>query len=265
MSIGPNLFHSDSYDTPTDHPHKCIDRLLLKSRWYFYGKNFGVFCRTGSCAKRGALTAERQIAFSNENFRLVEDCGGRIHLRGLDHLRALEGKPVVIMSNHMSLLETALLHSIVRPHLDFTFVIKESLFKVPFFGHIMRSLRAIPVGRNNPREDLKTVLTEGKRTLEEGRSIILFPQSTRTESFNPENFNSIGIKLARSAKAPVLPLALKTDFLGNGKIVRDLGPIRRERDVYFEFAAPLEIKGQGKEELEVVIAFINSRMDAWRV
>ena len=263
MTIGKNLFPEDTYDTPATHRRKWQDRIFGNSRFYFYWHNVDVFRRTGNCAARGELTGERQIEFSNENFRLVEDCGGRIHLRGLDHLRALEGRAVVIISNHMSLLETALLHAIVRPHLDFTFVIKESLFKVPWFGHIMRALKAIPVGRNNPREDLKTVLTEGRRTLAEGRSIILFPQATRTERFDPENFNSIGIKLARSAGVPVLPLALKTDFLGNGRLFRDFGPVHRERDVHLEFAAPLTVSGQGREELQQVIDFINARLTVW--
>ena len=127
----------------------------------------------------------------------------------------------------------------------------------------MRSLKAIPVGRDNPREDLKAVLGGGKEILQEGRSIILFPQSTRSETFNPDSFNSIGIKLAKKAGVKVIPFALKTDFLGNGKLFRDLGPVRPERKIHFEFAEPITIQGNGKEEQQQIIDFVGSRLAEW--
>ncbi len=264
MELGRYLFEGDSYDTPPDVPKSLLYRLMLGSRWYFYFYNFGIFCRTGRCGRRGELTCERQIFYSNQNLRLVERCGGKVHIRGLDHLRALNGKPVVLIGNHMSLLETALFHSVARGLLDFTFVIKQSLMEVPFFRDIMNSLGAIPIGRANPRDDLKAVFEEGGKLLVAGRSIIIFPQSTRSEEFDPEKFNSIGIKLAKRAGVPVLPFALKTDFLGNGKRFRDLGPVRPEREVWFEFGAAREVEGNGQALQAEIIDFIRGRLDDWR-
>ena len=194
----------------------------------------------------------------------MERCGGKVHLRGLDNLRALDGRPVVLIGNHMSLLETALFHSVARGLVDFTFVIKQSLMEVPFFRDIMTSLEAIPIGRANPRDDLKAVFEEGGKLLASGRSIIIFPQSTRSEEFDPEKFNSIGIKLAKRAGVPVLPFALKTDFLGNGRYFRDLGPVRPEREVWFEFGAAREVAGNGQELQQEIIAFIRERLKEWR-
>ena len=254
----------DSYDTPENLPVSRLFRLTGRSRWYFYLQNFFTFCRSGAAACRGELDARRQIALSNENFHLVERCGGRIHLRGLEHLRAVAGRPVVMVGNHMSLLECALFHAIAREYVDFSFIIKESLLKGPYFRHIMKSLDTVTVTRNNPREDLKKVLTDGRRVLEEGRSMIVFPQSTRSESFDPAHFNTIGVKLAKSAGVPVLPFALKTDFIGNGRRFRDLGPVRPEREVWFEFAPALEISGNGLEQHQQIVSFISGRIDDWR-
>ncbi|MEI3001428.1 MAG: lysophospholipid acyltransferase family protein [Victivallis sp.] len=239
-------------------------RLSLGSRWYFYLNNFGIFARTGRCGRRGRLDKERQIYYSNKNFRLVEKCGGRIHLRGLENLRDVSGEPVVLIGNHMSLLETALFHAVAREYLDFTFVIKQSLLTVPFFRDIMRSLGAIPVGRENPRDDLRAVLGDGKKVLESGRSIIIFPQSTRSETFDAAKFNSIGIKLAKTAGVRVLPFALKTDFLGNGKYLRDMGPVRPKRGVYFEFAPARAVEGNGQALQQEIIGFIQSRLASWQ-
>ncbi|MBE6369454.1 MAG: 1-acyl-sn-glycerol-3-phosphate acyltransferase [Lentisphaerae bacterium] len=263
MECNNYLFPGNDYDTPENLPHAFMDNLLLRSRWYFYWKNFGIFVRTGKCGRAGKLDAFNQTEYSNGNMRLVESIGGKVHLRGLNNIDKLNGEAAVIVANHMSLLETALLHSVMRPRIDFTFVIKRSLFDVKYFGDIMRSLEAIAVDRINPRDDFKAVLTEGKERLARGKSIVLFPQATRNEVFIPENFNTIGIKLAKSAGVKVLPLALKTDFLGNGKLLRDMGPVHRDHQVYFEFGEPLEITDSGKTQHEAIIEFITDRLDKW--
>ena len=264
MKSGYIFEGKDSYDTPAGTPVSRLFRLLGCSRWYFYAINFGVFIRTGLCAKRGELNEENQIYHSSFNIRLIEKCGGKIHIRGLDNLKALNREPVVLIGNHMSLLETAIFPAIISRHLDFTFIIKEALLRVPIFRHIMFSMKAIPVGRTNPREDLKTVLTEGKKLLEMGRAIVVFPQSTRSAVFAPEKFNTIGVKLAKTAKVKVVPFALKTDFLGNGKRFRDFGPVHPEKDVYLEFAPAMEITGNGQEQHQQIIDFIQSRLEQWQ-
>ena len=100
--------------------------------------------------------------------------------------------------------------------------------------------------------------------LESGRSIIIFPQSTRSETFDAAKFNSIGIKLAKSAGVRVLPFALKTDFLGNGKYLRDMGPVRPKRGVYFEFAPARAVEGNGQVLQQEIIGFIQSRLASWQ-
>ena len=263
MESGYLFKGQDSYSTPEKSSASLLFKLMLRSRWYFYGINFTVFIRCGLCAAKGKLNKAMQIFYSNQNLRLIEKCGGKVNIKGLDNLAALNGQPVVLIGNHMSLLETAVFHAIAREHIDFSFIIKESLYRIPFFRHIMIAMKAIPVGRTNPREDLKTVLTEGKKVLEEGRAIIVFPQSTRSATFEPEKFNTIGVKLAKSAGVKVVPFALKTDFLGIGKRFRDLGPVHPERTVYFEFGPAMEITGNGQDQHKEIINFIQSRFDEW--
>ncbi|MDD3885890.1 MAG: lysophospholipid acyltransferase family protein [Victivallaceae bacterium] len=258
------LFDGDTYDTPANAKKSLLFRLMLGCRWYFYLRNFFIFYRTGELARKGKLTRDEQIRLANGNIRLVEACGGKIHLRGLNNLRAVNGEAVVLIGNHMSMLETALFHAILREHCDFTFVIKAALLKVPFFRHIMVYLQAIPVGRDNPRDDLRAVLNDGKARLDAGRSVVIFPQSTRSEEFDPAKFNSIGVKLARNAGVKVLPFALKTDFQGNGKYLRDMGPIRPEREVWFEFAPARAVEGNGQETMKEIIEFIGERLTYWR-
>ena len=257
-----NLFKGDSYDTP-EGKRSFFNKLVLGSRVDFYVRNFAVFQQSGACAGRGELDGFNQIKYSNMNVDVVEKCGGKIHLRGLDKVRAVNHAPVVVIGNHMSLLETALLHAVIRAHIDFSFVIKESLLKIPYFGNILRALDAVAVGRSDPREDFKLVMSEGTRILNSGRSIIIFPQSTRSVEFNVDQFNSIGVKLARSAGVQVLPMALKTDFVPTGKLVRDLGPVNRKHEIWFEFGDAITIEGNGKAQHNEIAQFIKSRLDEW--
>jgi 1-acyl-sn-glycerol-3-phosphate acyltransferase len=237
---------------------------MFNSRWYFYAVNFGVFCKTGRLGQLGKLDGPAQIRMSSMNLRLTERCGSPVHVRGREHLRALEGRPVVLMGNHMSLLETGIFHAVAREYVDFAFVVKDSLMRVPYFKDILKAIGNIPVERKNPREDLKTVLSEGKRILQGGRSIIIFPQSTRSNDVDPEHFNTIGIKLAKSAGVPILPFALKTDFTKVGKLVRDMGPVNPKHEVWYEFFPAMEVEGNGHEQHKQIIELIKGRVDAWR-
>ena len=254
----------DSYDTPEDLPQSRLFKLMFNSRWYFYAVNFGVFCRSGRLGQLGKLDAEAQIRMSATNLRLTERCGSRVHVRGREHLRALNGRPVVLMGNHMSLLETGVFHAVAREYVDFAFVVKDTLMKVPYFKDILKSIGNIPVERKDPREDLKTVLNEGKKILSAGKSLIVFPQSTRSVTFDPEKFNSLGVKIAKSAGVPIVPFALKTDFLTQGKgIFRDLGPVHPGRETWFEFGPAMEVTGNGKEQLQQTVEFIQDRLEKW--
>ena len=256
-------FTENSYDTPENFPRSVWEYLTLGTRASFYLRNFYVFYDSGKSCRANDFSGQKQADNSVKNFRIVESCGGKIHLRGLDNLSRFPG-PAIIIGNHMSLLETALMHAFIRPRREFCFVIKRSLLDIPYFGDIMRTLGCIGVGRKNPRDDFRAVIEEGRKTLESGKSIVLFPQASRSAVFDPDHFNTIGVKLAKAANVPIIPTALKTDFLGNGKLCKDLGPIHRDKEIYFEFGEPImSVEGSGKKEQQQVIDFIISRLRAW--
>jgi 1-acyl-sn-glycerol-3-phosphate acyltransferase len=152
----------------------------------------------------------------------------------------------------------------VQPLKPVTFVIKESLLTYPVFQHIMRSRDPVAVTRNNPRQDLKIVLEEGEDRLSRGVSIIVFPQTTRTNTFDPAQMSSIGVKLAKKAGVPVVPLALKTDAWMNGKYIKDFGRLNVMKQVFFAFGPRLEVVGKGNEELRVVTDFIGAKLLGWQ-
>jgi len=171
--------------------------------------------------------------------------------------------PVIFLSNHISTLETMIFPGIIAPHRKVTFVVKDSLVKHPLFGAVMRSRNPIVVGRTDPRKDFESVMTEGLELLNKGISIIIFPQSTRSDIFKPEEFNSLGIKLAKKAGVNVVPVAIKTDFWGNGKVIKEIGKLDHTKLIHMKFGEPFVVNGPGKEENQFVISFIQKNLEEW--
>jgi len=256
-------FPENNYDTPENTPRSWADRFFLNSRLWFFLKFFGIIFRSRSYAVKGIYDDVMWAKSSFDVFRLIERTGGRFHLAGIDNLHK-NSEPVVIISNHMSSLETIVFPSIIAPFRRVTFVVKEELIRAKIFGPIMRSRKPIVVGRKDPRQDLQAVLTDGTRLLQDGCSIIIFPQSTRHLDFNPEKFNSLGVKLAKRAGVNIIPTAIKTDFWGNGKHIRDVGPISRQKPIHMEFGEPSAISGNGSQEHLKTIEFIQTRLSKWK-
>lgn len=249
------------YHTPAG-SRRWWDRIFLGLPLCFYLKHLGIVVRGGRKAHRGRYDDQAWVASSRETMDIVEGAGGRFHISGLDRL-AQAPSPLVFVANHMSTLETHILPMLIAPHMPVTFVVKQALLRYPFFGPILASRRPVAVKRENPREDLVTVLQEGTARLKQGMSVIVFPQSTRSRRFDPELFNTLGVKLAQKAGVPVLPIALKTDFWGNGRLIRDVGPLRRKLPIHFAFGEVMEVKGNGREQHQTIVKFIQEHLHSW--
>ena len=229
----------------------------------FYAKILGIVYRASKLAQKGLYDNRRWIESSLTTVRAIELVGGRLEVHGLENVQRLTS-PAVFIGNHMSILETFVLPCLIQPYRDVTFVIKESLMTYPYFGHVMRNRNPVVVGRENPREDLKLVLEEGRKRLEANVSVVIFPQTTRSVEFDPAKFNSLGIKLAKRCNAPAVPFALKTDAWGLGQRIKDFGPIRPDKTVRFHFGEPMTVRGSGKEEHNAIVEFIQGNLAAWK-
>lgn len=228
----------------------------------FYRKFCWNVWRSSGVARRGKYGKREWSQTSYEVLRAIESVGVHAEISGIENVRGLD-TPCVFVGNHMSMLETMVLPAIIQPVRDVTFVVKQSLLDYPIFRHIIRSRDPIAVSRSNPREDLKSMMNGGTERLENGISIVVFPQTTRSATFDPGQFNSIGVKLALRAKVPVIPIALKTDAWGNGKRLKDFGRIDIHKMVRFQFGEPLEIQGRGEQQHKQICEYIQKTLGKW--
>ena len=253
-------YQSGSYSTGNRGISKFAKRAPSLA---FYLRVIRIVFQASSKAKKGIYDNDAWLDSGFQTLKSLEKVGVKFELEGIDFNLKFQ-EPCVLIANHMSVLETFVLPVVAIPHGEVTFVVKESLIRTPVFKHIMISRNPIVVGRENPRQDLTTVLTEGVAKLNQGISVIVFPQRTRTIDFVPEDFNSIGVKLAKRAGVKAVPIAVKTDAWGQGRIVKDFGKISPDKTVHISIGKPIEIKNRGVEEHEEIIQFIASRLKTWK-
>jgi len=259
FGVNDMRFPDDSYRTG---PRKISLLARLMPSFMFYPSVVGIVRAASRKAKQGRYDTREWCESSLATLRALEGVGVRVEIDGIGHFRSVDG-PCVFIGNHMSALETFVLPVIIAPIKDATFVVKQSLVEYPVFKHVMRARNPVTVGRSNPRDDLKAVLEGGAERLKAGLSIIIFPQTTRTPVFYPDQFNSIGIKLAKRAGVPAVPFALKTDAWGNGNWLKDFGRIDPAKTVHFAFGKPLRIGDRGSEEHRQIVEFIQAKLKEW--
>ncbi len=257
-----NFIHTDQYSTPEDHPRMLGDKLSLGSSLYFNVKFISQLLMNRRIALKGKFDRLTWASQSMNIFKIVENCGGKFHIEGLENINKSED-PVVFVSNHMGTLETMVFPGLLASRRKMTFVVKSSLVTHWLFGPVMRARNPITVDRKDPVTDFKKVMTDGVEQLGNGTSVVIFPQSKRVVEFDPSQFNKLGIKLAKKANAHVVPVAIKTDFWKNGSVIKDIGPIDRTLPIWIKFGEPFKIEGAGKKEHEQVIAFIQDHLNDW--
>ncbi len=254
------FYEGTEYHTP-DRKIGVLSRLFPSLS--FYLKVMSIVWHDSRKVRRGSYDSAAWHDGSVSTIKALEMSGCRFEVTGMEHLKSID-RPCIFIGNHMSSLETFTLPALIMPHgFDLAYVVKSSLLKFPIFSDLVSVRDPVVVDRVNPREDLKMVMEEGARRLEQGRSLIIFPQHTRAVDFDPKKFNSIGIKLAKRTGAVVVPVALLTWAWSTGNIIKDFGPIIPSRTVHFAFGEPMDVTGNGQEEQQKTVDFIQRNLEKW--
>ncbi len=132
----------------------------------------------------------------------------------------IQKRPYVVIANHVSLADAFLLSSLPW---DMQWVGKESLFKVPVMGWIMRLGGDISLRRGSG-ESVRAMLDQCRHSLDGGLSLMLFPEGTRATSSGVQPFKDGAFELAIERQVPVLPIAIAgTEACmrkGSGRLMR---------------------------------------------
>lgn len=111
----------------------------------------------------------------------------------------------VVVANHQSLADIVIVY---QTRMQFKWVAKESLFKLPFLGWCMTLARHIRISRGN-YSSIKRVYREAATWLRGGVSVLFFPEGTRSPDNEMKDFQNGAFKLAIKEHIPVLPVSIK--------------------------------------------------------
>lgn len=127
----------------------------------------------------------------------------RVNLHGAGKIEP--SRRYICAANHSSLIDIPVLVATLPVNL--CFVAKQELFRIPIFGAYLRTMRHIPVSRENSRAAAKS-MADAARTIAMGtRSVLLFPEGTRQLEGLGE-FKEGAALLAIRAGVPLLPIAI---------------------------------------------------------
>jgi 1-acyl-sn-glycerol-3-phosphate acyltransferase len=136
-------------------------------------------------------------------------CGVRHQVRGREHLEAAarEGR-VILLSKHQSTWETFAYPTLMDRPLCYVF--KRELLFIPFFGWAMARLDMVHIDRSKRSEAWAKVAEQGKRFMEQGNWVIMFPEGTRTPRGSQGPYKTGGTRLALETAACVVPIAVSS-------------------------------------------------------
>jgi len=195
------------------------------------------------------LKIARLWSYTN-NFLLKIFCGIDFKVEGKENLNV---KTAIILSKHQSTWETLALHSFT-PYVHWVF--KRELMYIPVFGWALALTDPIGINRGAGRAAIKQLITEGKKKLDDGKWMVLFPEGTRTAPGKTKKYKIGGALLAEKSGYPVIPIAHNAgEFWPRHSFIKWPGTIS------VIIGPAIETKGRSAEEInQEVFDWIDSTM-----
>lgn len=200
-----------------------LRRLLLLPYQLFVILSFFVLMLLGGTASCLASLADASgdrahrwlIYWAKTNLALA---GLRVEIEGLERLDPTE--TYIFMPNHASFLDILLAFAYI-PY-NFRIITKKEIFRIPLMGWALRRSRQIPMDRANPRKGLAS-LKQAFNLLQEGISIVVFPEGTRTDDGGIKDLKATVFILPIRSGVSVVPVRIDGTFaaLKRGNILLD--------------------------------------------
>ena len=134
---------------------------------------------------------------------LLKLTGIRVDVIGRENV--LMNRPQIFMANHQSDFDVL----IVLAHIpgQLRWIVKKELFKIPIFGKAMKSAGYIEIDRQNHEKAMKS-LKEAAQKVREGKSVVTFPEGTRSKDGTVRPFKQGLFHLAIRAGVPIVPISI---------------------------------------------------------
>ncbi len=162
----------------------------------------------------------------------------RVEVIGRENVRT--DRPHIFMANHQSDFDIL----IVLAHIpgQFRWIAKKELFKIPLFGRAMRNAGYIEIDRQNHEQALQS-LREAAAKIREGKSVVTFPEGTRSKDGTVKSFKQGMFHLAIESGVPIVPITI----IGAGEIMPKRSLNVKPGRITMVIDRPVEVGGYTKE------------------
>jgi 1-acyl-sn-glycerol-3-phosphate acyltransferase len=214
---------------------------------------FGVLLAkwTSGSSGKAYRVARAWLKLSVDSARVL--MGIQYRVQGMDNLPT-DGQGVVLLVKHQSTYETFLMPSVMPRPLAYVF--KKELLKVPFFGWSIGALDMIHIDRAQGSRAFHKVVEQGKRLLDQGIWVIMFPEGTRVNRGEVGDYKTGATRLAIMTGASVVPVAVTSAKCWPRKAF-----IKKPGVVDVSIGKPISSVGRKHDELMAEVqAWIESEM-----
>ena len=158
----------------------------------------------------------------------------------------VKAQSYVIVANHQSAYDIFVLYGWLG--IDFKWVMKQELRKVPGIGLGCEKVGHIFIDRSNRKKTLASLST-AKEKIVNGTSVIFFPEGTRSRDGSLGAFKKGAFKMAVDLRLPILPITITGthDILPSDSL--DLFPGRAHMIIH----KPIESAGYADDNLDELV------------
>ena len=128
--------------------------------------------------------------------------GSSINVTGLENI---PNEAVLFVSNHQSYFDIGVFLGYIPKPLGF--IAKAELSKIPVLNRWMKEYSCVFMDRSDIKKSARAI-TEGIEILRSGRSLVIFPEGTRSKCSKMLDFKAGSFKLGTKAKVPIVPVTI---------------------------------------------------------
>lgn len=202
--------------------------FVFKMVFYFWTAFICVFCSPAMLLERRHLVACQTVWSHGVIWLLRFIMNIRVETRGLENL-PVGGR--LIAMKHQSMLDTFVMHALIG---DPAFVMKEELLKIPLYGAFCKKAGMIPIDRDGGSQTMRLLMRRSKAAIEEGRSVIIFPEGSRSVPGEKHPYQPGVYGIYKYTKAPVVPVGVNS-----GVAWPKHGPLQTNGTIIFDFCPAL--------------------------
>lgn len=148
-----------------------------------------------------ALEYLREISYLWSKFTM-DIIGIELEVEGIENIPK---EACVFISNHSSILDIPILLYTTKRNLGF--IAKKEILKTPIIGYFLRNSKCVPIDRENPRAAMASI-NAAIRNIQEGNTMVIFPEGTRNKEGKVGEFKKGSLKLATKSKAKIVPVSI---------------------------------------------------------